>query len=175
MSPDPAGLGAARPATPATWNMYMYADSDPMNFYDPDGLSTTAPCSSSAFYYNGQYLGSVADALALTADVTILAETEFTEAAHGASVDSPAEEDMIGEVIMNRWELVNGYWYLYTTPGLPPLSNLGAWGTPGGGVSSVTQNGQFAVWDTSKPGIPLTKSAQANLDAALNSAWNSTL
>jgi hypothetical protein len=149
--------------------MYAYAGGDPINFNDPDGLATSN-CGDSLFSYNGNVIGTVSQALNMTANVTILAETEFTEAGHGSSTNSTAEEDMIGEVIMNRWALVNGYWYLYPTAGRPPL-DVSAWGSPGGGIDSVTQNGQFAVWN----GSSLTTSAQNNLNGALSSAFDSKL
>jgi RHS repeat-associated protein len=167
LTPDPADAGAADPTNPNSWNMYGYAGGDPVNFIDPDGL---APCSSSGFEYNGMMIGTVAYALALTKDVTALAETEYTEAGHSSGTNSSAEEDMIGEVVMNRWALVNGYSYLYPTARRPPL-NVSAWGSPGGGIDSVTQNGQFAVWN----GSSLTTSAQNNLNAALSSAFDSKL
>ena len=34
---DPAGLGAAHPNNPISWNHYAYAAGDPVNFYDPVG------------------------------------------------------------------------------------------------------------------------------------------
>jgi len=168
-SPDPSGASAADPGNPNSWNMYAYAGGDPINFNDPDGLATSN-CGDSLFSYNGNVIGTVSQALNMTANVTILAETEFTEAGHGSSTNSTAEEDMIGEVIMNRWALVNGYWYLYPTAGRPPL-DVSAWGSPGGGIDSVTQNGQFAVWN----GSSLTTSAQNNLNGALSSAFDSKL
>jgi RHS repeat-associated protein len=36
-SVDPAGLGAAHPNNPISWNHYAYAAGDPVNFYDPVG------------------------------------------------------------------------------------------------------------------------------------------
>ena len=37
-SPDPAGLGAANPANPQSWNRYAYVLNDPMRLRDPLGL-----------------------------------------------------------------------------------------------------------------------------------------
>jgi RHS repeat-associated protein len=151
-----------------SWNMYTYANGEPVNSQDPDGLST---CADALFSYNGQVIGTVSQALNLTNDVTVLAETEYTEAGHGSGANSTAEEDMIGEVIMNRWALVNGYSYLYPNKGRPPL-DVSAWGTPGGGLASIAQApGQFAVWQ----GSSLTASAQRNLNAALDSNFDSRL
>ena len=165
LTPDPADASAADPTNPNSWNMYAYAGGDPVNFIDPDGL---APCSSSGFVYNGMMIGTVAYALALTKDVTALAETEYTEAGHGFGTNSTAEEDMIGEVVMNRWALVNGYSYLYPTARRPP-QDVSIWGTPGGIANIVQAKGQFDVWD----GSSLKDSARANLDHALNSDFSS--
>jgi hypothetical protein len=134
---------------------------------DPDGLSSI--CSSQWFLYNGRIVGTVADALNLTTNVTDLAETEYTESGHNTGVDSTDEEDMIGEVIMNRWALVNGYDYLYTDVGRPPLG-VSIWGSVGGGIASIVQAPyQFDVWN----GSSLTVSAQNNVNHALNSLYGS--
>ncbi len=37
-SPDPAGVAAANPANPQSWNRYAYALNSPLNFVDPSGL-----------------------------------------------------------------------------------------------------------------------------------------
>lgn len=166
-SPDPT-MDNVDYSNSTSWNLYTYVNGDPVNSQDPDGLST---CADSLFSYNGQVIGTVSQALNLTGDVTVLAETEYTEAGHSSGTNSTAEEDMIGEVIMNRWALVNGYWYLYPSKGRPPL-DVSSWGTPGGGLASIVQApGQFAVWQ----GSSLTASAQNNLNAALNSDFDSRL
>jgi len=38
MSPDPAGLVAANPSYPQTWNLYTYAANNPLRYTDPTGL-----------------------------------------------------------------------------------------------------------------------------------------
>jgi RHS repeat-associated protein len=43
LSPDPAGLGAANPADPQTWNRYAYTGNRPLNSIDALGLLRT-PC-----------------------------------------------------------------------------------------------------------------------------------
>jgi len=167
-SPDPSGASAADPGNPNSWNMYAYAGGDPINFNDPDGLATS-DCGDSWFSYNGQVIGTVSDALyKLGTNVTDLAETEYTESRHDPGVNSTAEEDMIGEVIMNRWALVNGYWYLYPYPHQPP-QDTSIWGTTGGIANIVQAYRQFDVWS----GSSLTDSAQSNLDHALNSKFDS--
>ena len=145
LSPDPAGTGAVSTSDPTSWNAYAYAGGDPVGLYDPDGLDT---CADEQFSYDGQPLGTVSSVLNnFNQNVTLLAETEYTESGHGSGVDSYGEETMIGEVVMNRWAIVNGYWHLYPTPHGGPLP-VGAWGSPGG-LSNVLQNGQFAVWQGS--------------------------
>ena len=39
LSPDPAGLGAADPANPQSWNRYAYVLNNPINVVDPLGLA----------------------------------------------------------------------------------------------------------------------------------------
>jgi len=47
-SPDPAGIAAANPANPQSWNRYAYALNMPLLFIDPFGLDPAgAPCSMS--------------------------------------------------------------------------------------------------------------------------------
>ncbi|MGB7763196.1 MAG: RHS repeat-associated core domain-containing protein [Bryobacteraceae bacterium] len=41
-SPDPKGLGSARPLSPGSWNRYTYSRNDPVNFRDPSGLDDVA-------------------------------------------------------------------------------------------------------------------------------------
>jgi len=39
LSPDPAGLAAADPTNPQSWNRYAYVLNNPLSFIDPTGLS----------------------------------------------------------------------------------------------------------------------------------------
>lgn len=48
-SPDPAGMKGASPSSPGSWNRYSYANTDPVNFGDPNGA---APCSVDGFSGN---------------------------------------------------------------------------------------------------------------------------
>jgi len=41
--PDPLGIKAADPGNPATWNRFVYANGDPINFYDPPGTNAMMP------------------------------------------------------------------------------------------------------------------------------------
>jgi RHS repeat-associated protein len=41
-SPDPAGLAAANPSDPQSWNRYAYVRNSPLNFTDPTGLILSA-------------------------------------------------------------------------------------------------------------------------------------
>ena len=46
LSPDPAGLAAANPRDPQTWNRYAYVRNSPLNLVDPLGLESSGgdPC-----------------------------------------------------------------------------------------------------------------------------------
>lgn len=44
MSPDPAGMGAAKPDAPQTWNRYAYVSNSPMNAVDMLGLLEPPTC-----------------------------------------------------------------------------------------------------------------------------------
>jgi hypothetical protein len=41
-SPDPAGLAAADPRDPVSWNRYSYVYGDPASYADPDGFGVVA-------------------------------------------------------------------------------------------------------------------------------------
>jgi RHS repeat-associated protein len=174
LSPDPSGASSADPQSPASWNMYAYANGDPVNLIDATGLD----CGSSEFFFNGVDEGNVDTILsAQTGDlsnVAILATAMYTESGHGSNISNvDDEEDAIGSVIMNRWEFVNQNWYLSTTPGGPSI-NVSGWGTPGGIASIVENPSQFAIYQTGANGsVSLSSSAQNNLNNALISGVDS--
>ena len=43
LTPDPAGLAAADPSDPQTWNMYAYVRNNPTTLIDPTGLASGCP------------------------------------------------------------------------------------------------------------------------------------
>ena len=68
ISPDPAGLSAANPGNPQTWNRYAYVSNNPLGLSDPSGLGLCPPNFSSlgsgacvSNYTNGQLLGDLAE------------------------------------------------------------------------------------------------------------------
>jgi RHS repeat-associated protein len=148
---------------PASWNAYAYTEGDPVNFIDPDGFAQT--CGDTAYLYNGQLQGTIGSVLGQGGDVALLAETEYTESAHGAG-SSQQEMFAVGDVIMNRWQIVNGY---YTA--LIPIAVIPGWGQADGTISSIINAPkQFDVWS----GGVLSATAQSNLNFALNSAATSS-
>ena len=98
--------------------MYAYANGDPVNFNDPDGLD----CASTPYCFNGAYQGTIGEIIGKQSDVSILATAMYTESGHGKGVDVADEEYSIGAVIMNRWEFVNKNWYLSSSAGGPSLT-----------------------------------------------------
>jgi RHS repeat-associated protein len=64
LSPDPAGLGAADPTSPQSWNRYAYVLGSPLGMADPLGFGGCdangctaegkAPCPTGSVYSNGQ-------------------------------------------------------------------------------------------------------------------------
>jgi RHS repeat-associated protein len=62
LSPDPAGLGAANPETPQSWNRYAYVQNNPMSLIDPLGLDCIY------IYDNGTYYNTGGDCLSSSDD-----------------------------------------------------------------------------------------------------------
>jgi RHS repeat-associated protein len=170
-SPDPSGTSAVYMPNPRSWNMYAYANSDPVSFNDPTGLD----CASTPYYFDGAYEDTIGDIIAKQSDISILATAMYTESGHGNGVDVAHEESSIGATIMNRWEFVNRNWYLSSSAGGPSL-NVSGWGTPGDGITSIVENpSQFAIYTKGADGtVSLSASAERNLDNALGSGFNSS-
>ncbi len=163
------GCGHVYDETPV--DIAVYVRNDPVNKVDPDGQADT--CASTPFYYNDVYEGTVGDLINAHSDVSIMAVTMYLESGHGSGVDV-YEEEAIGAVLMNRWQFVNGYWYLSTSAGGSSLTNLG-WGKPGDSISSIAENpSQFAIYQQSGGGVSLTSASQNRLNTVLSSSWNSS-
>jgi hypothetical protein len=144
--------------------MYSYVGGDPINFNDPTGLAT---CSDLPLFINGVNEGTIGSVLGAGSDLALLAETIYTESAGSTSANGQREMSAIGGTIMNRFQILNGYYYMYTSTGslIRPSPD---WGPPGASISQVLYaRNQFAVWGSDGT---LAASAQANLDHALNSA-----
>ena len=154
-------------SNPTSWNMYGYADGDPVNFNDPEGTD----CSSThlagwAGITNGTTVG---DFLSKNSDLSVFAETVFSEARIGWDDDAAYEKAAIAATIMNRWQIVNGYYDLYDRKvGSRGAEQKGAgWGKADGTIGSVVwAKDQFVVW--SSPG-KLTTGSRGRLNDALSS------
>jgi RHS repeat-associated protein len=51
-SPDPF-QGSASPSNPGSWNRYSYSNEDPVNLFDPNGLSGCPVATTTSYLYNG--------------------------------------------------------------------------------------------------------------------------
>lgn len=141
----------------------------PVNFNDPEGLSCNDVtlegwAGIKAGTTVGQFLGQ-------NSDLSILAETVFAESRIGWDDDAAYEKAAIAATIMNRWQIVNGSYDLYTktagTRGSAQVRTVPDWGKADGTIGSVVYaTGQFAVWDS--PGH-LESGAQRRLNSALGS------
>jgi RHS repeat-associated protein len=171
LTPDPSG--ASDFTDPGSLNLYGYTGGDPVNFNDPEGLDKIT-CGDVNVFYNGVYLGTPNQILDAGDDVALLATAEYTESAHGPG-SNPQEMYAIGDVIMNRWQVVNGYYWMFTGPpgarGRQFSPDVALWGQADGGLASIIENpNQFGIYHRGADGtITLTDSAQTNLDHALGS------
>jgi RHS repeat-associated protein len=169
ISPDPSGANAVDVQNPTSWNIYAYVNGDPVNFNDPDGLDcSTVQLQGWAGIPSGTTVG---DFLSKNSDLSIFAETVFSEARIGWDDDAAYEKAAIAATIMNRWQIVNGYYDLYNRPvgtrGAAQVRTVPDWGKADGTIGSVVYAaGQFAVWDS--PGN-LESGSQDRLDKALGS------
>ncbi len=57
-SPDPAGLGAANPENPQSWNRYAYVLNSPTSLIDPWGLREDCITKTTNYYVDAVYSGS---------------------------------------------------------------------------------------------------------------------
>ncbi len=172
-TPDPS-MNNVDYKNPVSWNAYAYTNGDAIKSDDPTGLDSTPTCGSSAFSFNGEYQGTIAQIMAGTSDQAILAGAMYTESGHGAKVDVTDEEYAIGAVIMNRWEFVNKNWYLSASTSGPSL-NVSSWGTRGDSIASIIENpSQFAIYTNGPKGPVMSASAQKNLNSAISSSATSS-
>ena len=164
LTPDPSSDNWD-PADPGSWNTYAYTGGDPVNYLDPSGLGTCAQALTDNG--NGPPFGSLINS---TTDLGVLIETMFTESAQTNQGQGPTEIASIGAVIMNRYQILNGYWWVLNSGGTP-IQVSPDWGPNSATISQIAwAPSQFAVW--ASPGT-LTASAQNNLNAAENSTFGS--
>jgi RHS repeat-associated protein len=108
-SPDPSGAGVVDMQNPSSWNMYAYANDDPVNLNDPTGLD----CASTPLFLNDVNEGTVGSIISAGSNISILATAMYTESGHSGGYEVDTDEEWaIGAVIMNRWQFVNKNWYL---------------------------------------------------------------
>jgi RHS repeat-associated protein len=145
ISPDPAGMGAANPANPQSWNRYTYVSNNPLALTDPLGLcdnqSGGAACgdgdhgdqgapSDALFWFGSSHdgPGSLADSMA--ADVGAAA---FGQISVEAVLNNPFDSDFFSPFDLQFSLTLNGKEF--------PQKTFNTWG-------------QYADWQTSMSGIP---------------------
>jgi len=185
-TPDPAGMKGADPKDPATWNMYVYAKDDPVNFNDPKG---GLPCWIAGFGPGGGGNDGGSGCIEDPCDFLIEAFGPVPSPLcgypgpayeqRGGSSDCiegfPAED--VGFVVANYADAVA----LGSKAGVPQFWVLGwsalesYWGTRG----IVLSNGNYIGWSGSGD-VPCPPSANkgfgcfSGFDASLNTALFST-
>jgi RHS repeat-associated protein len=177
LTPDSYG-GSANLGNPLSWNRYAYVANDPINLNDPEGLM----CQDILLEgWSGINAGTrVGDFISQNSDLSIFAITVFAESRIGWDKDAADEKAAISAVIMNRWQIVNGYFDLYTrpvgTPGSGVVRVVPDWGQPDRSIKSIVYayapHQQFAVWLS--PGV-LDAVSDTNLKLALRSEDTSDL
>jgi RHS repeat-associated protein len=172
LTPDPT-MDNVDYSNPTSWNMYAYVNGDPVNFNDPEGTDcSSVHLAGWAGIPNGTTVG---DFLAKNSDLSIFAETVFSEARIGWDDDAAYEKAAIAATVMNRWQIVNGYYDLYTRPvgtrGAGKVRTIPDWGQADGTIGSIVwAKNQFAVWGS--PGN-LKSGSQDRLDQALSDSETS--
>jgi hypothetical protein len=84
----------------------------PVNFNDPSGLlCNDVTLEGWAGIKAGTTVGQF---LAQNSDLSVLATTVFSESRIGWDDNAAYEKAAIAATIMNRWQIVNGYYDLYT-------------------------------------------------------------
>ncbi len=167
-TPDPS-MDNVDYQNPVSWNAYSYTNGDPINFNDPSGLLT---CGDIPGANSGGLTGRTFQQILNTStDYGLLATTIYVESAGSASSQGSLEMAGIGAVIMNRYNIVNGFTQMGRSNGTYQAAPA-AWGNPDGTLASIIINpNQFQVWQGA--GGTLTDNAQSRLDNALNSDSNS--
>ena len=173
LSPDPS-MENVDYSNPVSWNMNTYANGDSINFYDPDGLACEDVLLEG--WAGIPSHTTVGGFLSQNSDLSIFAKTIFTESRIGWDDSAAYEKAAISATVMNRWQIVNGYYDLYNHPVGGPLRpsqvrTVPDWGRPDGTIGSIVYaRNQFAVW--SSPGH-LGVAAQGRLNNALSSSETS--
>jgi RHS repeat-associated protein len=109
---DPYG-GSANAGNPQSWNRYSYVDDDPVSFSDPLGLQKCGD----------RILLDAANNIIGTMESVVRADTEwgifssaiFLESRVGIDDAASNEKSLIAGVIMNRYQIVNGYYWIYNS------------------------------------------------------------
>jgi RHS repeat-associated protein len=167
LSADPSMPGDV--ANPGSWNFYAYVGGDPINYIDPEGL---ARCDETQLSLNGRNLGTIGSVIAAGEDWGLLTQTVFVESRTSTDQAALDEISMIGAVIMNRWQIVNGYYSVYD--GDRRVQVVPDWGRSGDLSSIIKNPSQFGSYTRGPSGtVTLEANAQARLTSALGSDYYS--
>ncbi len=105
-TPDPAGMDAVDLSDPTSWNMYIYAGDDPVNFNDPEGL---IKCADAPEIETGKSFGDLINA---NNDAGLLSRVVWAESDNGAyngfqTQDYFDEKAAVAVSIVDRVDILN--------------------------------------------------------------------
>lgn len=168
LTPDPSGASAVDVENPISWNMYAYANGDPINFNDPDG---TTACGD---LINGATGTSLSSIMTTYNDLGYLAQTIWHEGGPLWKTDSTdvnnfvTQQAYIATALENRYDIANGNITAYTASG--GTVNPGLFGGPGTSLTNVIlqaagnnqswgiyTNGKLDSMSTLKQVLPITR------------------
>ena len=163
MSPDASNLNEDV-TDPSSWNAYSYSESDPINFFDPEG---TTACGDLNILAGNQNLGQ---AVTAKTDLGLLGRVVWAESDHTwsrqLSMGYYNEQDAIAWSVVNRWNILHGN---LSVSGVTNPATLG-WGPINATYSDILgKQGQFSTISFTRAGTDLRSDLTKTLNGVLSS------